>query len=180
MKYVAMALTTALAVTASGQPAAAGTRAHTETSFDLTVHAPYTETAKLFGPEGERVWAGKHWNPQFLYPDAPRDEQGAVFTIAHGPFTAVWIIAQHDLDARHFQYVYVIPDIMACTIDVRFTPADASTTKVHVTYARSSVSEAGDEHVAAMTEGDRKAGLEWQSAIDAYLAGQKDHPSHSE
>ena len=150
-----------------------GPRAHTETSFDLVVHAPYVETAALFGPEGERVWAGKHWDPQFVYPQPGRDEQGAVFTVAHGPLQAVWVIARHDVEARQFQYVYVLGGLMVCTIDVRFTPVDAGSTGVHVTYARTAVNPEGDAHVAAMTEGDRGAGREWQTAIDQYLASRK-------
>ena len=39
---------------------------HTQTAFDIVVHLPYAEAAPLFGPEGERLWAGKQWNPQFL------------------------------------------------------------------------------------------------------------------
>jgi hypothetical protein len=69
--------------------------------------------------------------------------------------------------------VYFLEGLMVCTIDVRFTPVDAATTKVHVTYARTSVSADGDQHVAAMSEGDRKAGVEWQASIDRYLATRK-------
>src|SRR6202050_893307 len=86
----------------------------TQTSFDLLVHAPYDVTAPLFGPNGERRWAGKHWNPQFIYPDTVMgtagDTDGAVFTIQHGPLTATWVTTQFDVDARHFQYVYFLPD----------------------------------------------------------------------
>jgi hypothetical protein len=147
-----------------------GSRAHVETSFDLVVKAPYAETAKLFGPEGERAWAGKHWDPHFVFPETPRDEQGAVFTIEHGPLKAVWVIAQHDVEGRHFQYVYFLGQLMVCTIDVRFTSAGGNATGVHVTYARTAVTAEGDEHVATMAEGDRRAGAEWQAAIDQYLA----------
>jgi hypothetical protein len=140
------------------------------TSFDVTVRAPYSETAVLFGPEGERSWAGEHWDPQFLHPVPGRDEEGAVFTMQHGSLSAVWVIARHDVEARHFQYVYFLAGLMVTTIDVQFTPVDATTTRVHVTYARTSLSAEGDTHVAAMSEGDRKAGAEWQSAIDAHLA----------
>ncbi|HWE86297.1 MAG TPA: hypothetical protein VG267_15245 [Terracidiphilus sp.] len=172
VRIVAAAMAGACSI-AMGQasPSPATKRAHAETSFDVVVHAPYVETAELFGPEGERAWAGKHWDPQFIFPDAPRDEQGAVFTIQHGPLQAVWVIAQHDLAARHFQYVYFIPETMVCTIDLRFTPVDAATTKVHVTYARTAVSPDGDEHVAAMSDDDRKAGVKWQAAIDRYKSG---------
>jgi hypothetical protein len=64
---------------------------HLSTSFDLVVHAPYAKTAPLFGPEGERAWAGKHWNPEFIHPQPAADIEGAVFTIQHGPYKAVWV-----------------------------------------------------------------------------------------
>ena len=173
MRAIAGALLIGVCAMAAGQ---AGTeqpgRAHQATAFDVVVRAPFAEAAQLFGPEGERVWAGSHWDPRFVYPQPPQDRQGAVFTIQHGPFQAVWVIARHDLEARHFQYVYVIPEIMACTIDVEFTPVDAGITKVHVTYARTALSAQGDEHVAAMTAGDRKAAVEWQTSIDRYLAAR--------
>src|SRR5579863_974051 len=89
----------------------------TQTAFDLVVHLPYAEAAPLFGPEGERPWAGKHWDPHFLYPQPPRDEQGAVFTVQHGSVTAVWVNTLFDLESRHFIYAYFIPDIMVTTID---------------------------------------------------------------
>jgi hypothetical protein len=146
---------------------------HTSTSFDVTVHLPLAETAPLFGPEGERPWAGKHWDPQFIHPQPAHDEVGAVFTVKHGPLSAVWVVTQFDVAAQHFQYAYFIPDIMATTIDVRFTALDATTTRVNVVYARTAVTTAGKEHVAAMTESDKRSGKVWQEEIDQYLAARK-------
>ena len=145
-------------------------RLHTVTDFELLVHASYAETAPLFGPEGERPWAGAEWDPQFVHPVPGRDEEGAVFTIRRGERKAVWVIARHDVEARHFQYVYFIAELLVTTIDVRFTPVDVGATKVHVTYARTAVTPEGDAHVAAMGEADKSAGPEWQAAIDSYLA----------
>ena len=147
-------------------------RMHVESTFEVMVHAPYEETAALFGPEGERAWAGEHWDPQFLYPVPARDKQGAVFTISHGGMNAVWVTAQHDLEARHFQYVYFIADVMVTTIDVRFRSVDSRMTAATVTYARTSLSPQGDLHVQAMSDGDRTVGKEWQKAIDGYLASR--------
>lgn len=143
-------------------------RMHIETSFDLVIHSPYPEAAVLFGPEGERPWAGDQWNPQFIHPLPARDVQGAVFMVNHDPLRAVWVTTQADLTARHFQYVYFLPELMVTTIDVRFEPEDDKTS-VHVSYARTAISPEGDHHVAAMSEIDRRAGSEWQKAIDHYL-----------
>jgi hypothetical protein len=133
---------------------------------------PYKEAAPLFGPEGERVWAGKHWNPRFLYPRPAHDEQGAVFTIEHGPVTAVWVNTLFDLEGRHFIYAYFIPGILVSTIDVRFALADQKTTQVHVIYTRTALVPEGNEHVTAFTAMDKTAGHDWQQAIDGYLASR--------
>lgn len=147
---------------------------HRTTAFDLVVQAPYAQTAPLFGPSGERAWAGKHWNPQFLHPQPERDVEGAVFTIAHGPFTATWVNTLFDLEARHFQYVYFLPRIMVTVIDIRFNPITPPSTAVHVVYTRTALTPEGNEHVSAMSEADKASGPEWQTAIDAWLAKSKE------
>ena len=78
-----------------------------------------------------------------------------------------------DVEGRHFQYVYFIPDLMVTVIDVRFKPLGADSTAVNVVYTRTALTLEGNQHVTAMTEGDKKAGKEWQQAIDAYLAHAK-------
>jgi hypothetical protein len=150
---------------------------HTHSSFDLIVRAPYADAAPLFGPEGERAWAGQHWDPRFIHPSPPRDEQGAVFTVNHGPLNAVWVTTCFDFEDRHFQYVSFLPGMMVTTVDVRFKPLDAESTRVTVVYTRTALSGEGGRHVLAMTAGDRRAGSEWQQAIDAYLAVRKRGPT---
>lgn len=146
---------------------------HTETSFDLVIQLPYREAAPLFGPEGERAYAGKHWDPKFIFPQPASDVEGAVFTISHGPLNAVWVNTLFDLDARHFQYVYFMPGLMVTVIDVRFKPAGERSTAVNVVYTRTAIAPEGNEHVQAMSEGDKTAGKEWQQAIEEHLAQSK-------
>jgi len=148
-------------------------RMHEETTFDVVVNAPLDEAEALFTPEGERGWAGENWDPHYLHPIPGRDKVGAVFTITHGSVKAVWLITQRDVEARHFQYVYYIAEIMATTIDVNFRAVEPGITQVTVKYARTSVSPEGDSHVRAMSAGDRNAAREWQTSIDEYLASKK-------
>jgi hypothetical protein len=58
--------------------------AHVSSSFAFTVNAAMRDAAPLFGPEGERVWAGADRDPQFVFPVPAQDVEGAVFTIRHG------------------------------------------------------------------------------------------------
>jgi hypothetical protein len=182
MPLVILAGTCSVAAACPQAPAQAvsgpeGKRMHVETTFEVLVHAPYAETAELFSPEGERAWAGDHWDPQFLYPVPARDKQGAVFTISHGLVHAVWVVSQHDLEARHFQYVYFTPELLVTMIDARFQLLDSKTTLVTVTYARTGISPDGDEHVKSMSEGDQAAGKDWQEAINQYLKSRAPAPA---
>ncbi len=176
-KFWALIVAAGLAAPALPQSSAGiqETHMHVHTTFNLVIHAPYADAASLFGPNGERAWAGKHWDPQFLHPQPGRDEEGAVFTIRHGPLSAVWVNTLFDIGGRHFQYVSFLPGLMVTVIDVRFKVMDDATTGVNVTYTRTAITPEGDEHVAAMSEGDKTAGPEWQQAIDKYLESRKTH-----
>jgi hypothetical protein len=171
-RYLGLIAVAGLSAAAVAQTAPAAPL-YAETSFELAVPASYAETAPLFGPIGERVWAGPDWDPHFIHPQPAKDIQGAVFTVAHGPLTTVWINTLFDADGRHFQYVYFVPEMMVTMIDVRFTPVDAKLTKVHVVYTRTALSEEGNRHVAAMTDQDKRAGTEWQQMIGKYLSGRE-------
>jgi outer membrane protein assembly factor BamB len=143
--------------------------AHVSNRFVVMVKASYQETAVLFSPSGERVWAGKEWNPQFLYPQTERDVEGAVFTVQHGSHKSVWVNSIRDIEARHFQYVYFIPDALVTTIDVRFSPINEGATSVEVVYTRTALDVETNEHVLTLGEHDSANGPEWQALIDNYL-----------
>jgi len=145
--------------------------AHVVNTFRFQLAAPLARVAPLFGPEGERCWAGQHWDPHFLYPQPARDSEGAVFTVVqHGTHTSVWVNTLFDLDAGRMQYVAVIPGIVLSVIDVRLSAIDASHTSVEVTYARTALDAAMNDHVTSMGAGDRDSGSNWQQAIEPCLA----------
>jgi hypothetical protein len=73
------------------------------------------------------------------------------------------------LAAGRMQYVAVIPDAMAFTVDVRLSAVDASTTRARVTYTRTALDTAMNDDVTAMGKEDRESGPHWQGAIENYL-----------
>jgi hypothetical protein len=142
---------------------------HVSNGFAFTVDAALEDAVPLFGPEGERVWAGDDWNPQFVFPVPARDVEGAVFTVRHGEHTAVWVNTLFDLKAGHVQYVYVLADLLVTTVDVRLHAAGAMHTRVEVTYVRTALRPDANEHVTAMGKHDLDQGKVWESAINTYL-----------
>ena len=140
--------------------------AHVTNTFHLIVRAPLSRAAILFGPDGERCWAGPHWNPEFLYPQPGQDIQGAVFTVQQGPHNSVWVNTLFDPAGGRMQYVSFIPDKLVSTVDVRLTPLDPSRTSVEVTYARTALNVSANDDVQAMGKRDGESGPEWEQAIE--------------
>jgi hypothetical protein len=150
--------------------------AHERAEFEFAAHAPYEKVFPLFGAHGERVWAGKEWDPTFVYPRPAKDVEGAVFTIKHGHATDVpWVNTVFDPHSGHVQYVYFVPDVMTTLIDIHLTQQDPENTKVNVIYERTALTAGGDERVRRMAEHDRGSGPEWGEQINQYLAKSESH-----
>jgi hypothetical protein len=147
--------------------------AHVSNSFQFVVQAPLIRAAALFGPEGERCWAGPHWNPEFLFPQPGKDVQGAVFTVQRGPHTSVWVNTLFDTAAGRMQYVSFTPEAFVSTVDVRLSPLDAASTTVDVTYVRTALNIAANEDVLAMGKRDAASGPDWQHAIEKCVTGER-------
>ncbi len=146
---------------------------HVSNSFSLTVHAPYGETAPLFGPNGERAWSDGNWDPVFFYPQPGQDVPGSVFAIRHGAMKAIWVNTAFDMEARHFQYVYFLPGALVTTIDVALIPIDDGNTKVTVVYTRTALDPAANDHVKELGEHDSRSGKHWEESINKYLRNRR-------
>jgi hypothetical protein len=147
--------------------------AHVSNSFQFMIRAPLHLAAPLFGPEGERCWAGQDWNPKFLYPQPGKDVQGAVFTTERGLHTAVWVNTLFDAPGGRMQYVSFVPGAHVSTIYVRLSPLDTSSTNVEVTYVRTALDVGANDDVQTMGESDRESGSHWQQAIERCLTAQR-------
>lgn len=139
--------------------------AHVRTSFSFVAGAPLHKVAPLFGAEGERAWAGSHWDPRFLYPQPPQDIEGAVFAIPG----SIWVNTQFDPQAGRIQYVAFIPDAVVTIIDLKLTPRGQAATQVDVTYRRTALVARANAQFEELGKSDAAKGPEWQSAIAAAL-----------
>jgi hypothetical protein len=148
------------------------TPAHVSNSFHFVVRAPLHRAAPLFGPEGERFWAGENWNPEFLHPQPGKDVQGAVFTIQRGANASVWVNTLFDPEVGRMQYVSFLPGVVVSTVDVRLTALDTSNTSVNVTYVRTALDVGANGDVQEMGKSDRESGPAWQQAIESCLTAQ--------
>jgi hypothetical protein len=141
--------------------------AHTERTFEFIAFAPMSRVAPLFGAARERDWS-PDWNPMFVWPGAAGDREGMVFTVAHGHRQAVWVNTQYDPEHGRFQYVYVLPDVVATLLTLTLTPREAHTI-VRVRYERTALSPDASSIVQEMAQHDDRAAPEWEQQINAYL-----------
>ena len=143
--------------------------AHVSNHFHFLVHATLSSVVPLFGPDGERSWAGDEWNPEFLYPQPGKDILGAVFTVQQGHHKSVWINTLFDVARGRMQYVSFVADAMVSTVDVQLTAVDPLTTSVEVRYVRTALNASANDEVQGLGKSDRQRGRHWQDAIDTYL-----------
>lgn len=144
---------------------------HSREEFSFVVAAPLRSAWPLFGADGERLWA-PGWEPAFVWPARPHDQQGMVFKIAHGERTAVWVNTAFDRVANTIQYVYMIPEVVVTVISLRLS-SQASSTQVNVIYERTALSGDAEKFVRNMAQADRSAGEEWSVQIARHLAGRR-------
>ncbi len=140
---------------------------HTREQFSLTANASFDVAWPLFGADKERVWA-PGWEPVFLWPEKPLDQEGMVFRVRHGDRSAAWVNTAFDRAARRIQYVYVIPDVVVTVITLELMP-DRGSTNIDVVYERTALTEAANDTVRDMAAHDRVAGMEWSQQINGYL-----------
>lgn len=167
LPHIALAL--GILTTSSLSQAVAAELAHVSNTFQFQVAGALERLAPLFGPEGERKWAGEHWNPEFLYPRPAKDIQGAVFRVEHGQHASIWVNTIFDLARGRMQYVSFLDTVAVTTIDVSLVPSDKSHTVVTVTYTRTAVLPAANDDVRALGDKDRDSGPDWQRAIEDFL-----------
>jgi len=141
--------------------------AHTDSTFEFIAFAPMARVAPLFGAARERDWSAG-WNPAFVWPDAAADREGMVFTIVHGHKHAVWVNTQYNPEHGRFQYVYVLPDVVATLLTLTLSPREAHTV-VRVRYERTALSPEASSMVQEMAQHDALAAPEWERQINGYL-----------
>jgi hypothetical protein len=164
---LAAAASAGLLGSARAEPADGG-RARSVVTFAFDAAGPMSDVMPLFGADRERVWADG-WDPQFVFPSPAADRPGMVFRVAHGHVEATWVNTQLDFARGAVQYVYVVPGAMTSLITIHASPRGAGT-HVEVTYERTALDPAANDHVMRMADGDKSAGPDWARQINAYLA----------
>jgi len=147
---------------------------HATRAATLRLSAPPAEVFPLFGPIGERRWAGEHWNPRILYPRPEADVEGTVFTTATDHGEVIWVNVRFDTAAGVAEYVAITPGERVTQVRVTVAPDDPRRSTATVRYTWTALSPEGNEEIARQ-EARADAGWlgEWETRIEAALAGAR-------
>ena len=147
---------------------------HVEREAPLRLPIEPAAALPHFTPEGERAWV-PGWDPEPLHaPGGSLSREGAVFTTAAKGQETLWIVLRYDPSAGAADYARVTPGNRLGTVHVRVRADGAGGSEVDVAYRLTSLSQAGEEVLAAMTEeafASEIAG--WQRAIEALPSGSR-------
>ena len=98
--------------------------------------------------------------------------EGAIFTVAApGKPDQVWVLQTWDLERHVVRYVAFDPGTKVTRIEIRVRALDASHSTASVTYDRTALGASGNAEVAEFARHFTSEGPEWETAINAYLAG---------
>ena len=144
---------------------------HVERTGSLLLPAGRARVFPLFTAEGERAWV-PGWQPQYLHPDHPSNEEGTVFRTDHGGEETLWIVIRHAPDEGLATYGRFTPGSRLGTVHVACVETSPSETRVTVTYRMTALSAGGADVLRGMTPDAYRAMLDqWQSLILPTLAG---------
>jgi hypothetical protein len=174
--FYAIALVTVFAG-AIGSSMAQTELAHTREEFSFVLNASYDKAFPLFGAWEERKWA-LGFEPQFVFPSSPQDQQGMVFTTNQHGANRIWVNTAFDRNTGKAQYVYFIPETMVAFIDVQLTRLGSSQTTVSVVYERTALKPEANEDVLRMAKDDAKSGPHWAQMINEHLARERANAPH--
>ena len=149
-----------------------GPVARVDNRFEFTVKGSFPKVAPMFGAWAERAWAGQDWDPQFLFPNPPQDQDGMVFTVDHGHHESIWVNTAYDPEQGRFQYVYVIPGMQAVVIDVNLARKGDQETSASVRYRRTALDPRHNDRIQALGRSDANNGPKWAAEIQAGLKGR--------
>jgi hypothetical protein len=133
---------------------------HAETSIAFSLPASPAIVFPLFGPVRESEWS-PHWNPHFLYPATPAQQQGAVFTTGD----ETWTLATYDPAALRIVYLIVWPGMRLTELDIALKPAAQKTSQVSITYRETALSDAGNKSVKSFAAEFPSQRDHWQRAL---------------
>ena len=144
---------------------------HIEQSHSIRLAAPAEQVFPLFEPRGISSWATR-WKLEVLYPSSGPAGKGAVALTRneHHAEATVWVVADHDAEARRIRYINVIPAVEAWEMEIHCADDGEGGTQATVTYRVTALSQQANEWVQDFFDNRFVVSINgWADRINTYL-----------
>lgn len=126
------------------------------------------EVFPLLCPVREAEWVAG-WEPSIVYTFSGFVEEECVFVTPGDEREAVWVVTEHDPDARRVGFVKVTPGVVVVRIHITLHD-DGEGCAADVQYSYTALSPAGKAVVARMTREAYEAFMRgWEDELNAFL-----------
>ena len=142
-----------------------GTHEYTQTN-----DAPPASVFPLLCPVREAEWV-PGWQYRMIHSQSGVAEEGCVFSTPNEDNTdTIWVVSEYDPAAFRIAFVWVSPGLMAAQIKIALERTAKDTTRAHIRYVYTGLSEAGNQEVARYDEAWFRHKMQsWEAAINHYL-----------
>ena len=143
-------------------------------NYCQTINAEPAKVFPLLCPVKEAQWLDG-WQYHLFYSESGFAEEGCVFsTPQKGEQDTIWVITKHDKVNYEIQFVRFTPDSRTCVLNISVEPLKKNTSSVHIEYAYTAISDAGNQFIAELTEERFLSAVKfWEKSMNYFLATGK-------
>ncbi|HET8796262.1 MAG TPA: hypothetical protein VFO89_01135 [Thermoanaerobaculia bacterium] len=137
----------------------------------ITIHAGPETVFPLLCPVREAEWIDGWIGRAVFAESGVAEENGVYVTRRDDGGDTIWLVTRHDPVRHEIELVYFMPGLQANRLFVRVEPLAREKSAIAVRYVRTGLSESGNESVAAAEAQFGTMMDQWESSLDAYVAG---------
>jgi hypothetical protein len=141
------------------------------------IQAPPTVVHSLICPVKEAEWLDG-WDYRLIFSDSGLAEKGCVFTSkSAGEKDTIWLITKREDATCETDFARITPDSRVTEVTVRIEDGGEQTSRVHITYTITALTEAGNQFIEKFTENNFVNDMKfWEATMNHYLETGKALP----
>ena len=141
-----------------------------------TIGAEPSVVHALICPVKEAEWLDG-WDYDLIYSQSGVAEYGCVFTSQNEGEQSIWLITKRDDVTRETEFARVTPGFRVALVAVRIAEGGHQTSRVHISYTITALSEAGNAFVDNFSQENFVEDMQfWEATMNHYLQTGKALP----
>jgi hypothetical protein len=146
-------------------------------NYVQTIHAQPSVVYSLTCPVKEAEWLDG-WDYHLIFSHSGFAEKGCVFTSkSAGEKDTIWLITKRDDAACETDFARITPDSRVADVTVRIEDGGEHTSRVHITYTITALTEKGNTFIENFTEENFVKDMKfWEATMNHYLETGKALP----